>query len=487
MFAKNAKRKTTSILDGHGMNLLFSQMTMPCFVLNAEGQVILWNNACATLTGMAADKLIGTSNHWQALYREKRLCLADIVLNAAKSGQTTQAAYANITLGPDTGRAENWCDLPFTKRRYLAFDVGVIRDIAGEVIGVVEFLHDQTESEEARIAARTRQATAIETQARVVTSVGAGLQQLSEGNLTAGIDEAFTTEYEKLRIDFNSAMTQLEQSLQTITARGEALHIGTSEITRAADDLSARTEQQAASLKQTASALDEITATVRNTAGGADEAHKLVSTAQAQAEASGRVVEQAVQAMSQIDQSSRQISHIIGVIDEIAFQTNLLALNAGVEAARAGDAGRGFAVVASEVRALAQRSADAAKEIKTLISASTSQVADGVKLVAEAGRALTQIAGYVAQINGVVREIAASAREQSTGLVEVNAAINQMDRVTQQNAAMVEQTTAASHSLREEILALTKLIGKYRIGNLATPQLAKPPFIALRPAALQTV
>jgi methyl-accepting chemotaxis protein len=178
------------------------------------------------------------------------------------------------------------------------------------------------------------------------------------------------------------------------------------------------------------------------------------------------VVREAVGAMTRIEDSSRKISQIIGVIDEIAFQTNLLALNAGVEAARAGDAGRGFAVVASEVRALAQRSAEAAKEIKTLISASTDQVTQGVELVGETGRALTRIAEQVAQINGVVSEIAASAQEQATGLHEVNTAVNQMDQVTQQNAAMVEQATAAAHSLREETDALSALIGQFRVGDI---------------------
>jgi methyl-accepting chemotaxis protein len=177
----------------------------------------------------------------------------------------------------------------------------------------------------------------------------------------------------------------------------------------------------------------------------------------------------AVAAMSEIEKSSGQISQIIGVIDEIAFQTNLLALNAGVEAARAGEAGRGFAVVASEVRALAQRSADAAKEIKALISASTTQVASGVELVGETGRVLGRILVQVTEINGIVAEIAASAAEQSTGLAEVNTAVNQMDQLTQQNAAMVEQSTAASHSLAHEADALATLIGRFQVGGAATP------------------
>ncbi|MDE1906832.1 MAG: methyl-accepting chemotaxis protein, partial [Rhodospirillales bacterium] len=240
---------------------------------------------------------------------------------------------------------------------------------------------------------------------------------------------------------------------------------GTGEIAAAADDLSRRTEQQAASLEETAAALDEITATVRRTAEGASHAHEVVTSAQTDAERSGVVVRDAVAAMSGIETSSQQISNIIGVIDEIAFQTNLLALNAGVEAARAGDAGRGFAVVASEVRALAQRSADAAKEIKSLISASTRQVISGVDLVGQTGTALARIVSQIGEISGVVRQIAASAQEQATGLHEVNAAVNQMDQVTQQNAAMVEQSTAACHSLAQETEKLATLTARFQIGE----------------------
>jgi len=204
---------------------------------------------------------------------------------------------------------------------------------------------------------------------------------------------------------------------------------------------------------------------VRKTAEGAGQARDAVGTARGDAERSGAVVRDAVSAMSEIENSAQQISQIIGVIDEIAFQTNLLALNAGVEAARAGDAGRGFAVVASEVRALAQRSADAAKEIKTLISASSQQVDRGVSLVGETGKVLERILTQVTQINGVVTEIAASAQEQATGLQQVNTAVNQMDQVTQQNAAMVEQATAASHALASEAETLARLISRFELGN----------------------
>jgi methyl-accepting chemotaxis protein len=309
--------------------------------------------------------------------------------------------------------------------------------------------------------ARARSAKA---QADVVDAVGAGLEQLANGDLTFRLNEAFTADYEKLRADFNRAMSQLQDTMKTVVGRTAGLHSGGVEIAQASDGLSKRTEQQAASLEETAAALDEITATVKKTAEGALHARSVVSDATAETEKSGQVVKEAVEAMTGIEQSARHISQIIGVIDEIAFQTNLLALNAGVEAARAGDAGRGFAVVASEVRALAQRSAEAAKEIKTLISTSTYQVAEGVARVGDTGRALERIAAYVAQINRVVAEIAGSAQEQATGLHEVNSAVNQMDQMTQQNAAMVEQATAASHTLREEAEGLASLMDQFRIG-----------------------
>ena len=222
--------------------------------------------------------------------------------------------------------------------------------------------------------------------------------------------------------------------------------------------------------------MDEITATVRRTAEGAKHARAVVGSARASAERSGGVVRQAVEAMAGIEKSSREISQIIGVIDEIAFQTNLLALNAGVEAARAGDAGRGFAVVASEVRALAQRSAEAAKEIKALISTSGVQVEHGVAYVGQTGEALVAIVGQVAEIDGIVGEIASSAQEQATGLDQVNTAVNQMDQVTQQNAAMVEEATAASHALSQETGELGRLIGEFRLGDDAqAPRRAAAP------------
>ena len=317
-------------------------------------------------------------------------------------------------------------------------------------------------------------AAAAKQQEFVVHSVATGLEKLSSGDLLFRLTTVFGDDYEKLRHDFNAAMAKLQETMQAIASNTQGVRSGAEEITQASDDLSRRTEQQAASLEETAAALDQITATVRRTAEVANEARALVSTSQSDAERSGEVVRQTVGAMDGIESSSKQIANIIGVIDEIAFQTNLLALNAGVEAARAGDAGRGFAVVATEVRALAQRSADAAKEIKALISTSTQQVDTGVRLVSETGQALGRIVTQVGQLNSLVTELAASAKEQSTGLGEVNMAVNQMDQVTQQNAAMVEQATAASHGLSGEAQELARLVGAFRIGEgVAAPVLKR--------------
>jgi len=309
-----------------------------------------------------------------------------------------------------------------------------------------------------------RAATAAE-QSKVVEGLATGLERLAAGALTFRLNETFPPHYEKLRADFNRAMDTLQDTMREVATNATAVRSGAGEITQASDDLSRRTEQQAASLEETAAALDQITATVRKTAEGAAQSREAVGSAKADAERSGVVVRDAVAAMSEIESSAQQIGNIIGVIDEIAFQTNLLALNAGVEAARAGDAGKGFAVVASEVRALAQRSAEAAKEIKALISASSQQVDRGVGLVGETGKVLERILTQVTSINGAVTEIAASAQEQATGLQQVNTAINQMDQVTQQNAAMVEQATAASHALSSESEALARLIGRFDLGG----------------------
>jgi methyl-accepting chemotaxis protein len=295
----------------------------------------------------------------------------------------------------------------------------------------------------------------------VIQVVGGSLAALSRGDLTHRISEPFPEATDRLRISFNAAADELATVIATVKHGADGMKSGTEEIAQASDDLSRRTETQAANLEETAAAVAEIVATVKKTANGAGHARQVVSMAKEEADKSGDVVRKAVDAMNGIEKSSAKINQIIGVIDEIAFQTSLLALNAGVEAARAGDAGRGFAVVAAEVRALAQRSADAAKEIKDLLSTSRTQVEQGVQLVGDTGISLRSIIDRVAEINSVVAEIAAGAEQQSTSLQEVNAAVDQMDQVTQQNAAMVEQATAATRTLTQQSAELAEMVAKF--------------------------
>jgi methyl-accepting chemotaxis protein len=295
----------------------------------------------------------------------------------------------------------------------------------------------------------------------IIAALGKGLENLSSGNLAFRLTEAFPEELDRLRQYFNAAADSLQETISSVKKGADGIKSGTEEISQASDDLSRRTENQAANLEQTAAAVAEITNAVKKTATGAIHARSVVTAAKDEADKSGEVVRRAVEAMQGIEKSSQKINQIIGVIDEIAFQTNLLALNAGVEAARAGDAGRGFAVVASEVRALAQRSADAAKEIKDLLSTSRSQVEDGVQLVAETGTSLQQIIERVTEINSIVAEIAANAEQQASGLQEVNTAVDQMDQVTQQNAAMVEEATAATRTLTQQSSDLARVVARF--------------------------
>jgi methyl-accepting chemotaxis protein len=309
-----------------------------------------------------------------------------------------------------------------------------------------------------------------EEMAQATSGLAEALRQLATGNLESELSEPFAENFESLRNDFNAAVAQLRETLMSVSQSTISIDTGTREMSQSSEDLSKRTEQQAASLEETAAALDQITANVSSSTKRAEDARMIAKQASASATQSGAVVGNAVDAMQKIEQSSQQISNIIGVIDEIAFQTNLLALNAGVEAARAGEAGKGFAVVAQEVRELAQRSAKAAKEIKDLIRNSSVVVTSGVQLVSETGVALKTIESYIVTINEHMDAIATSAKEQSTGLSEVNMAVNQMDQVTQQNAAMVEESNAACATLAAEANRLGQLIAQFQLGSVNNRQ-----------------
>ncbi|MET3437168.1 methyl-accepting chemotaxis protein [Sphingomonas sp. 1185] len=329
------------------------------------------------------------------------------------------------------------------------------RDEVGDLAQAMTRFRDQLAAAE---RAKAEQTTLI------VDSIGHGLSELARGDLLTRIDTQLTGPFAKLKTDFNAAAEALQDALGRVSTAVSGINGGASEIRTASDDLSMRTEQQAASLEETASAMDEITATMRSTVERTASANAAVRNARELVERSGGIVRNAVEAMSGIERRSNEISEIIGVIDGIAFQTNLLALNAGVEAARAGDAGKGFAVVASEVRALAQRSADAAKDVKDRISASSEQVAEGVRLVGETGDALTGIIDRIVEVSSLVGEIASAAEQQAAGLQQVNTAVGEMDSVTQQNAAMVEEATAAARSLAAEADGLANQIARFRIG-----------------------
>jgi methyl-accepting chemotaxis protein len=343
------------------------------------------------------------------------------------------------------------------------FETDVVTAERGDEIGdlgktLVAMRGDLKKAKEAE----AQRAIAAREQEVVVEKLSAGLGQLSKGDFARTIEEPFRAEHDALRRDFNKTVQQLNATVSQVVESADSIKSGAAEISQSSLDLSQRTENQAATLEETAAALKEMTSNVQSAAEGTRNVESVVTEARSEAEVSGEVVRDAVSAMTEIEEGSRHISQIIGVIDDIAFQTNLLALNAGVEAARAGDAGRGFAVVASEVRALALKSSDAASEIKKLISDSTQQVESGVVLVGKAGEALTSITERVNNISSLVSEIARSATDQSAGLAEINSSVVQLDQVTQANAAMVEEATAAGQMLAKDATELMAMVSSFK-------------------------
>ena len=352
----------------------------------------------------------------------------------------------------------------------MARAVLVFRDAEREkrrLEGQTEEQRRQSESDRERNA--REQARAAEEQSSVVRALADGLGKVASGDLTVRLNEGFTESYLQLRDDFNATVAQLQDTMRAIAISTRDVASTASEIAMSTADLSQRTEEQAASLEQTSASMEQISTTVRKNAESAQQANQYAMGTQGVADRGSAVVAQAVDAMARIEESSNQISDIIGVIDEIARQTNLLALNAAVEAARAGEAGRGFAVVAAEVRSLAQRSSQAAKDIKDLISNSSGQVREGVELVNKAGAALEEIVASIRQVAEIVSDIATASGEQSTGIGQVNIALSQMDEATQQNSALVEENASAAKALEEQSAAMSESVSKFHVGAEPEP------------------
>lgn len=416
-----------------------------------DGKIDLINAQLSQVLGEGADKFTGQPVDHLFVFNPTLSAERGAVWDRLKAGS---AVYGKFQINRSDG-SEGWLEGGFSP----------VLDKRKQLVRVSFIGSDRTQIEAKLRQAEQDRAESEAAQALVVDQLRIALDRMSEGDLTTSIDSNFRSDYEQLRRDFNASVQRLHTSMSGVAVTSNAISDDVASIADAATDLSRRTERQAATLEQTAASLDELTASVRQAAAGAVEADRIVSGAREKAQASGEIVGETVSAMSKIEASSQQISKIISVIDDIAFQTNLLALNAGVEAARAGDAGRGFAVVASEVRALAQRSSEAASEINGLITESTRHVQHGVQLVDRTGNALAQIVTSVGEISEHMSQIANSAQEQSSGLAEINTAVNQLDQTTQQNAAMFEETTAASTALRREASSLSDNIGRFNLGT----------------------
>jgi PAS domain S-box-containing protein len=424
--------------------------------LNAKGQIAAINKAQA-IVEYELDGTVRTANeNFLKLFRYR---LEEIVgehdtvfmCSAERSGPGHAAMWAKLRRGEfDAGQhrrvANGGAEI------YIQTTHSPIMDLSGKPYKIVEYAADVTE--------QVRMSAALDAAVQETREV---VQAAIDGDLTRRISLNSTTgQIAALGESANALVNAMMTLVQEIKMVSGEVHGGAAEIADGNSNLSQRTEQQAASLEETASAMEEMTTTVKQSADNAGEANQLAAAAHLQAQKSSSIVTAAVAAMSEINSSSKKISEIIGVIDEIAFQTNLLALNAAVEAARAGDQGRGFAVVASEVRNLAGRSATAAREIKSLIKDSVTKVEEGTKLVDESGRALGEIGEAVAKVKAVVAEIATSSQEQAAGIEQVNKAVVQMDEMTQQNAALVEQAAAASESIVDKARELSELVSHYR-------------------------
>lgn len=449
---------------------LIDSMAMPAFALDPAGKVLLWNKACEDLTGLQAAKVLDTNDHWRGFYETKRPCLADLAL--ANGASNVTSLYAVDRSGGGAGRAlfaENWCQLPNGKRVYLAIDATPVRDEKGQLVAVVETLRDitlQKKAEAELVAEKEAEAVRLNS---ILTSLGGGLKRLATGDLTVHLNEPLFADADVLRDDFNRSVKELWRTMDAIVQSSGRIATEVGALTNSVHRLAQRTEQQAASIEQSSAAVSELSAGLNITANSATRTKDTITAATNSSRSGAEVIAKTTRAMKDVRESSQQITAIISVVDEIAFQTNLLALNAGVEAARAGDAGRGFAVVAAEVRALAQRTVEAAKEIKHLISHSSAAVGNGFTLVSSTSESIDGIMRNVTQIDGGIADIAMRAVEQSSTLKQVNIALSTIESATQQNAVMAEEASAACVELDTEIQLLTEMLGQFNLGDAALP------------------
>ncbi len=442
-------RRTAAIVDAIDRMQTLVELT-------PEGFISGGNDNCLLLYGYSREELVGKP--FSMLFRNGTADATPVLQRVLERGSLAELHHRVNKDG---------------RELWVFCNINAIRNRAGRVTRLIGICTDMTAETLARHEVDRLQRKTSAEQQQVVDALRTALADLAVGDLTSRLAHGLPAEYDVLRENFNRAAESLEQTLSRVASVAERIVSGAADISGAASDLSRRTESQAATLEETAAALDTLTSNVRAATNGTQQAGARVLSAHAEAKSNGQVVEKAIEAMGAIESSSQQIAQIISVIDDIAFQTNLLALNAGVEAARAGDAGRGFAVVAAEVRALAQRSSEAAKEIKDLITASEEQVSSGAGLVARSGEAVQAIVADVAEISRIVQAISQSSQDQSNGLAEINTGVSVLDKVTQQNAAMVEQSTAASQLLRQEASELSSLLQGFRLSGAASSRRAQ--------------
>lgn len=450
---------------------VLEELAVATFAIDRNRRVIIWNKACAELTGVAAGAMINTNKHWTAFYSENRPCLADIVLDGTRAQTEKLYAQSHSKGRREAGlAAENWFDLPCGRRAYLVVDAYPILQANGELVAVVETLRDITaeklaaqETEAIRIKAAEDEAKTSAERQKAIAATGAGLALLAAKDLSSRITDDMPAAFKTLRSDFNAAVDQLASAFAGVTNACSQITSGAQEISIAAHDVAERADQQARTLDQATTALNKITELLSCTAADSERAHGDVKEATANAMSGEAIVGRAVNAMSAIEQSSQEITEIVDVIDDIATQTSLLALNAGVEAARAGAAGKGFAVVASETRALAQRSSQAARRIKTLVGEAQARIAAGSELVGDSGGAFRSILASVKSIERAIASIAGNAGEQTAMLRDVEHTLEAVNDHTTQNAAAAQQTSAIGNAFAEAAENLSRTVSLFRL------------------------